>query len=128
MGADSNTRSDSALQVAGMSRDERSFLLYAETCCVDGGGLLVGERMNADDHDAAKKFIALGLMAFGRIPSELIGGGPRGVTHYAELTDAGWMLAWELRKARASRRGPYAEQVFAHPLTIERNERTRVSA
>ena len=128
MPVEQTTRSDSALQVDDMSRDERSFLLYAETCCVDGGGLLVGERMNADDHDAAKKFIALGLMAFGRIPSELIGAGPRGVTHYAELTDAGWSLAWELRKARASRRGPYAEQVFSHPLTIERNELARVTA
>jgi hypothetical protein len=109
-----------------LTKDERSFLLYVETCCVDGGGLLVGVRMNAEDHAAAAKFVEAGLLAsFGRIPSALLGrsGSPQGATHYAELTDAGWLLAHTLRRERAKRRGPYATSVFDHELVRDRTER-----
>lgn len=113
-------RAAKALIPDEMTRDERSFLLYAESCCVDAGGLLVAERMNADDHAAAARFVALGLMTFGRIPSELLATSFASPTHYAELTEAGWQLAWQLRRERGDKRGPKATAVFEHPLVIER--------
>lgn len=103
-----------------LTKDERSFILYAETCCVDAGGLLVGARMNAEDHAAALKFVENGFMFFGRIPSELLGEGPSGVTHWCELTLAGYELAWQCRRARASRRGPHSTAVFSHDLTLRK--------
>jgi hypothetical protein len=112
-----------------LTRDERSFLLYAETCCVDGGGLLVGVRMNADDLAAAESFVARGVMIFGRIPAKMLGircdglFAPSGVTHYVELTDIGWRLAHQLRQESALRRGPYATAVFAHDVVLERTAR-----
>jgi hypothetical protein len=115
------TRLDpSGFDPSRMSKDEKSFLLYAESCAVDQGGLLVGARMNADDHAAAKLFCDRGLMFFGRIPAALLKGGLTAETHYVELTLAGWELAWKLRRARADRKGPYATSVWQHEKTLER--------
>lgn len=96
-----------------MTRDERSCLVYVESCAVDCGGMLTGERMNADDHAALKRFAEDGLLTSGRIPACLLGKGPRGLTHWAKLTDAGWSLAHQLRRARAEQVGPYATSVLA---------------
>jgi hypothetical protein len=109
------------LTAASMSKDERSFLLYVETQCVDAGGLLEGIRMNEADHEAAIRFEAAGLMRFGRMPARLLGSkyGPQR-THYAELTDAGWELAGLLRRRRSEHRGPLATEVFAEIEAIEK--------
>ena len=105
-----------------MTRDQRSQLLYAETCVVDGGGLMVGVKMNADDHAAMNAFQESGLLVWGRIPGWLLGMTPSqdgeklptrpdGVTHWVQFGERAWELAHALRKARA-RRGPYATAVF----------------
>lgn len=36
------------------TKDSRSMLLYCESCAVDGDGLLVGAKMNAEDIAEAK--------------------------------------------------------------------------
>lgn len=96
-----------------MTKDERSFLVYAESCCVDYGGLLESIRMNDDDFHAAIKFELAGLMRFGRMPARLLGSSlGRTRTHYAELTEAGWVLAHECRRLRSKQRGPLATDVF----------------
>lgn len=50
--------------ISGFDRDQRSMMLYAESCCVDHGGLLIGIRMNAEDHEAAAGFVTAGYMRY----------------------------------------------------------------
>lgn len=100
------------MKIKNMTRDEKSMLLYIETCCVDAGGLLEGRRMNIKDVEALDKLKKAGLLSqAGRIPFVHI---DLGKTHYAELSDMGFALAHELRKERAQavNRGPYAKRVF----------------
>jgi hypothetical protein len=92
----------SDIDIATLTRDEKSLLLYVETCCVDYGGLLEGIRMNESDHKALDRFKAEGVLDFGRIPSELLGQFSRKVTKWCDLTDTGWALAHQLRRARAA--------------------------
>ena len=89
-----------------LTRDERSVLLYAETCCVDYGGLLESRRMNSNDLVALREFADAGILTFGRIPSDLLA--PladygRAPTHWITFTDAAWTLAHALRRARAAK-------------------------
>ncbi|WP_236027618.1 MULTISPECIES: hypothetical protein [Burkholderia] len=86
-----------------LSRDEYSLLLYAETVCVEYGGLLEGARMNAADMGALERFKADGILNYGRVPGRLLGTFTRGVSHWCDLTDAGWELAHKLRRARAAK-------------------------
>lgn len=86
-----------------LTRNQSSALLYVETCCVDFGGLLEGTRMNEDDRDALDQLAAAGALKWGRIPGRLLGSFQRQVTHWCDLTDEGWALAHQLRRARAAR-------------------------
>lgn len=100
-----------------MSKNERSALLYAESCAVDRSGLLQGARINADDIAVFKAFEEHGLMKFGRIPARLIGcvGGEPSYynTHWVTLTDAGWALAGQCRQLRSKQIGQNRLQVDA---------------
>lgn len=97
------------LSITAMSRDERSILLYAESCLVDHGGLLTGERMNTADHAALAKFKEAGILNFGRIPAHLLGklqapgtsGRALTLTHWVTFHDEAWELAHALRRQRA---------------------------
>ena len=105
-----------AQEARELPRDARSALLYAESCCVDYGGLLEGVRMNAEDHEALRQFQAMGLLTFGRIPAALLGthGFTRtNPTHWCRLNPKGWTLAHLCRMIRAEQVGPYATEVFA---------------
>lgn len=90
--------------VAALSRDHRSILLYAETCLVDGGGLMAGTRMNTADIAALKEFQAAGILEFGRIPFHTIDDliHPRGftLTHWVRFGAKAWAMAHELRRQR----------------------------
>ncbi|MBR8434795.1 hypothetical protein KDW37_28950 [Burkholderia cenocepacia] len=93
------------IDIATLTKVERSILLYAETCCVDAGGLLEGKRMNADDMTALRKFADAGILSFGRIPFHLLASlsSLRQPTHWITLTDDAWQLAHALRRQRAAR-------------------------
>lgn len=54
------------------TKDSRSMLLYCESCAVDGDGLLVGAKMNAEDIAEAKRMQGAGLIKFGRIPARMM--------------------------------------------------------
>ena len=91
--------------LAELTRDEKSILLYAETCLVDGGGLMAGARMNEADIAALKKFRDGGILDFGRIPfhtiEKLIQPAVP-LTHWVTFHDRAWELAHALRRQRAS--------------------------
>ncbi len=91
--------------VGALTRDEKSILLYAETCLVDGGGLMAGARMNEADIAVLKKFRSCGILDFGRIPfhtiKELVQPAVP-FTHWVTFHDRAWELAHALRRQRAS--------------------------
>ena len=100
------------LDINTLTRDERGILLYAETCLVDGSGLLTGERMNKADLDALAKFKAAGILDFGRIPARLLSS-MKPLTHWVTFTDAAWELAHALRRQRAAAITPNRFKVVA---------------
>lgn len=94
--------------IEALSKTERSILLYAETVCVDYGGLLEAQRMNGDDLEALRKFQQAEILTFGRIPScvlDEVRAGSRRPTYWITFTDAAWDLAHALRRKRAERIG-----------------------
>jgi hypothetical protein len=99
------------MDISNLTKTERSLLLYAECCCVDHGGLLVGARMNTDDIVALRKFKQLGMLDFGRIPAAMLTGGLMGETHWVTLCDSGWSLATRLRIGRAAKSTAKRRQV-----------------
>lgn len=118
-----------AIDITTLTRDEKSILLYAETCVVDRSGLMVGARMNEVDMAALKKFKEAGALDFGRIPyhcmQTLRHDGP-GVesTHWVTFHEPAWKAAHALRRVRAQQIGPnrkkvdeaLAERVAANPI------------
>lgn len=98
--------------VESLSKDERSILLYLETCLVDRGGLAEGVRMNAADHEAIKKFQAHGLIRFGRTYSKLLSEAGSN-TNWVQFTPAAWDVVSLLRQRCALHKGPLARKVFA---------------
>lgn len=106
-----------------MTKDQKSVLLYAETCAVDKGSLLEGVRMNEADHEALRVLQEMGFLKYGRIPYRLIEERPSwfqsNPTHWVKITDAGWALASACRKARSSHLGPYSDAVFAELNSME---------
>lgn len=101
-----------------LTKDERSALVYAESCAVDFGGLLEAKRMNEADGRAFSKFVGDDILKYGRIPSKFIDDVKRktgrNATHYAQLTPRGWVVAGLLRQRRAEpgNRGPVAREIF----------------
>ena len=90
------------MKLSDMNKDERSLLLFFETCAVDFRGAIKTQHMNNDDFDIAKRwnkegFIKFGRIAYGSLPL------PSGATHWCELSNEAWMLAHGERLARAKR-------------------------
>lgn len=85
-----------------MSKEEKSALLYAESCLVDFSGLLESNKTNSMDIEAFKKFSSLDLVAFGRIPSELLSSdSPRKCAHWITFNEKAWTIAHALRRRRS---------------------------
>ena len=57
----------------------------------------------SDDYDTLADG---GILTFGRIPGRLVGTFRRPITHWCDLTEAGWALAHQLRRARAAKVEP----------------------
>lgn len=83
-----------------MSKDERSLLLFFETCAVDYGGKIDVRHMNKEDMDIAKKWNKEGFVKFGRIKFHDIIGKH---THWCEFSEEAWKLAHQERRARCCR-------------------------
>lgn len=83
-----------------MTKDEKSLLLFLETCAVDQGGRVNTAHMNADDYETAKRWNDEGFVRFGRICRDHCS---ERTSHWCFLLDKAWPLAAELRKQRAGR-------------------------
>jgi len=80
-----------------MTKDERSLLLFLETCAVDYGGTVDTRHMNKSDMDKTKEWTSNGFLSFDRIKFDYI---TMHRSYWVELSDDAWRLAHEERKAR----------------------------
>lgn len=93
------------------SRDEKSLLLYFETCLVDTyGGKVQGARMNGEDMLIAENFERLGLIKLKRIPFKEFEKLRKKLNLYTPYThtvrfisEDAWTLAHKWRRERAER-------------------------
>lgn len=83
-----------------MTKDERSLLLFFESCAVDQNGKINTRHMNELDIEIAKKWHKEGFCQYGRIASENVN---EFGSHWCKLSDEAWKLAHEERKARGLR-------------------------
>lgn len=90
-----------------MSRDERSLLLYFETCAVDLSGRVDARRLNSDDFEIAGRWSGTDFIGFGRIKSADHNSQGQ---HWVELSDEAWELAHQERRARNARCEPRYER------------------
>jgi len=94
--------------LGALTKDERSLLLYLETCATDHGGLVDRRRMNEEDVAIVERWDKEGFLAFGRICFDDIktlakSCGPKRYTHWCELSDKAWKSAHVERRARSHR-------------------------
>ena len=85
-----------------MTREEKSLLLFFETCVVDHGGLVDIAHMNESDWDIAKRWDVEGFVSFGRVLSEHLKLTGK-YSHWCELSEKAWGFARDERYARAAR-------------------------
>ena len=90
------------------TKDEKSLLLYFETCLVDAYGRVAGACINKKDMEITKKFMALELIEFGRLSFKTIqkfrGNKLSQIyTHWVRFSDKAWKLAHKWRRERSER-------------------------
>lgn len=99
-----------------MSREERSLLLFFETCCVDQWGRINTQRMNKDDFDIAERWNKEKFIEFGRLPGRYVIDPERNrskMSMYVKLSADAYLLAHEERLARASRNIHHLDNILA---------------
>jgi hypothetical protein len=88
------------MELIDMNKDERSLLLFFETCAVDHVGLVDVRHMNGNDMVLAVHWNEIGFIKFGRVKFYDI---KKNFTHWCELSDEAWRLAHQERRARYDR-------------------------
>lgn len=83
----------------GMTKEERSLLLFFETAAVDHGGPLATKHMNADDRAIATRWHKQGFIEFGRIAASSLA-----IFHSSDRTHYVVLSPWALALAQAERR------------------------
>lgn len=96
------------LLISEYDKDERSLLLFLETRLVDYQGRVASVHMNAEDFEIVKKWVAEGLISFGRLTFDVVEaskGKPLTLrhTHWVRFSETAWELAHIERKARSER-------------------------
>lgn len=87
-----------------LTKDQRSIIVYAESCLVDRGGLLEARKMNKEDFDNLHMYEREGFLSHGRIPFSVmqsLEGRDWSPTHWITFKDKAWELAHALRRFRA---------------------------
>ena len=85
------------------TKDEKSILLYLETCLVDNYGFAKGLFMNEIDIEISKKWDEEGFIVFKRIPFDYLEKAGQRNTHYVRFTPEAWIIAHDLRIKKAER-------------------------
>lgn len=88
------------MELAEMNRDEKSLLIFLETCLVDYTGRVNAQHMNQLDQEIADRWTEEGFISFGRIASA--DHNSQGA-HWVEFTEEAWKLAHQERRARFER-------------------------
>lgn len=83
-----------------LTKNERSLLLFFETCMVDGCCLVDTRHMNEEDTRIAEAWTEQGYIYFGRLPIDAI---VSAKTYFVILLPEALQIAEELRKDRAMR-------------------------
>ena len=83
-----------------MTQNERSLILFFETCVVDQCGEIDSQHINQDDFRIAKRWTREGFINFQRIPFAEIKGNRTGKV---QLSDKAWEAAHKERRARGER-------------------------
>lgn len=94
------------MKLDAMTKDERSLLLFFETCAVDQRGGVDGRRINDADREIAQRWNECGFVLFGRMSFKDVSRLHKinvVRTDWCELSDEAWKLAHEERRARAAR-------------------------
>ena len=86
-----------------MTKDERSQLLFFESCAVDNAGRVKIAHMNELDMQIAERWDADGFVGFGRVADQSLRESRTMGSHFCILSEEAWRLAAEERKARAAR-------------------------
>lgn len=91
-----------------MTKDEKSLLLYFESCLVNNRGQVQSVRMNIMDFGIAEKLDHEKLIKFDRIPFKEIEkqNSLPARTHWVQFTDKAWEIVHKLRRQRAERHVP----------------------
>ena len=108
-----------------LTAEEISFLLYAETACVDCFGMLERDLLNEEDKNAMKKFILTKVMSIDIVDPVA---NPRHGTkwsHRVTLNENGWALAHTARRQRAAR--PRNPNLHAAALSLAMDEDAKAS-
>lgn len=87
-------------ELKNMSADERSLLLYLESCSVDYGGRTNQLRMNDEDREIASRWHEEGFIQQGRIVAR---DHNKDGTTWVKLSEEAWKLAHEERRERNKR-------------------------
>ncbi len=88
------------VKLSDFGKDERSLLLFFETCAVDYGGRVDRRRMNDIDAAIARRWHEEKFIKFGRIVARHVNS--QG-SSWCQLSDTAWSLAHQERKNRAER-------------------------
>jgi len=88
-----------------MTKEERSLLLYLETCLVDNYGKVCLAKMNSEDLEIAKRWSEERFIQFGRISFKDIirKSHDKMCSYWVLFSDRAWKLAHEERKVRSER-------------------------
>jgi hypothetical protein len=102
-GSTTNDADPVALKLESMTKDERSLLLYLESCAVDGWGKVVEARMNEEDFIIAHRWVEEGFIEFGMIAYDDIKPAPYPESYWVWLPEFAAQVALAERRARAIR-------------------------
>jgi hypothetical protein len=98
-----------------MTTEERSLLLYIETCSVDYGGLVNYQHINDDDRKILKQWDEGGFISFSRITFDSLQLlKDKNNSNLVHLSEEAWNLAHKERRARSARmskKSPYRDLI-----------------
>jgi hypothetical protein len=92
-----------------LTKEERSLLLYLESCLVDHHGYINAQRINIDDRATLKAWDEAGYVHYGRLPMWVIQDRYRQSkhteheSHYVRFSEAAWQDAHRERRQRSER-------------------------